>query len=112
MSELNHVMCNECHCRLFLPLVVPTVIRSLSSSQLLGKCVNPKAISSNDLPSITSKEQLHLLSPKSKGDHTPKSRKRSPSLPAKFIHNGRMPFKGKTSLLVAIFMCTFYCCVL
>ena len=102
MSELNHVMCNECHCQLFLPLVVPTVIRSLSSSQLMGKCVNPKAMSSNDLPSITSKEQLHLLSPKAKGGQIPESRKRSPSLPAKFIHNGRMPFKGKTLLLVAV----------
>ena len=91
-------MCNM----LFLPLVVPTVIRSLSSSQLLGKYVDPKAMSSNDLPSITSKEQLHLLSPKSKSGHTPASRTRSPSLPAKFIHTGRMPFKGKTSLLVAV----------
>ena len=86
----------------FLPLVVPTVIRSLSSSQLLGKYVDPKAMSSNDLPSISPKETLHLLSPKSKGGQTPASRKRSPSLPAKFIHTGRMPFKGKTRLMVAV----------
>ena len=77
---------------LFLPLVVPTVIRSLSSSQLLGKYVDPKAMSSNDLPS---KEQLHLLSPKSKAVQIPESRKQSPSLPAKFIHTGKMPFKGE-----------------
>ena len=106
------MLCNvQCHCWLFLPLVVPSVIRSLSSSQLLGKRVVPKAISSNDLPSITSKEQLHLLSPNAKGGQIP-DRKRSPSLPAKFIHNGRMPFKSKTSLLVAVFMCTLHCCVL
>ena len=86
----------------FLPLVVQTVIRSLSSSQLLGKSVDPKAMYSSDLPSITSKEQLHLLSSKSKGGQIPESRKRSPSLPAKFIHTGRLPFKGKTRLLVAV----------
>ena len=96
------IIVSLCHFQLFLPLVVPTVIRSLSSSQLMGKCVNPKAMSSNDLPSITSKEQLHLLSPKAKGGQIPESRKRSPSFPAKFIHNGRMPFKGKTLLLVAV----------
>ena len=61
--------------------------------------MTPKAMSSNDLPLITSKEQLHLLSPKSKGGQISESRKRSPSLPAKFIHNGRM---RKTRLLVAV----------